>query len=175
MNSDGKLVRVDVAAGEADLVAVRGLMAEFAAEFGPLVAEVFEVQGFHQEVAGLPGRYAPPSGCLLLATVGDFAAGCVALRDLGGGTCEMKRLYVVTAYRNHQVGQRLVAAVIDQAGRAGYSRMVLDTLPEMVAAIALYQRNGFRTIEPYWSHPTARAVFMGLELGGGPGTPQGHE
>lgn len=149
---------------EADLGHVRRLLGAFAAEYAPLVAGIFAVQGFAAEVAGLPGRYAPPTGCLLLEAAGDEPLGCVALRDLGGGTCEMERLYVAPAGRGRGTGRRLVAAVIARAERIGYRRMVLDTLPEMAAAIALYREFGFVATAPYWGHPADHAVFMARPL-----------
>ena len=160
MSAPDLTLRVEQADGPAALDQVRWLLREFAAEWHSLVAEIFEVQGFDAEVAGLPGRYAPPSGCLLLARDGVTPAGCVALRDLGDGTCEMKRLYVASPYRDRGIGRLLVADLIRRAEVFGYQRMVLDTLPEMAEAITLYQRFGFVATAPYWSHPTERAVFM---------------
>jgi putative acetyltransferase len=113
----------------------------------------------------LPGRYAPPLGCLLLAMDGDITAGCVAMRDLGSGTCEMKRLYVVPAYRGRGAGRLLVEEVIRQAEWLGYHRMVLDTMPEMAGAIAIYREYGFVETAAYWEHPAKRAVFMERSLG----------
>ena len=141
-------------------------MGQFAAEFDPLVAGIFAVQGFAAEVAGLPGRYAPPGGCLLLALDGETPAGCVALRDLGDGTSEMKRLYVPPPYRGRGAGRVLIAEVIRRAEHLGYRRMVLDTLPEMADAIALYHAFGFTATAPYWGHPTDHAVFLARPLGG---------
>ena len=114
---------------------------------------------------GLPGRYAPPSGCLLLAMYGDIPAGCVALRDLGHGTCEMKRLYVTPEHRGLGLGRLLVEAVLLRAGRMGYRRMVLDSLPEIAGALALYRQHGFVETAPYWGHPTGHAIFMERSLG----------
>ena len=122
-------------------------------------------QGFDAEVAGLPGRYAPPSGCLLLAMDGDIPAGCVALRDLGDGTCEMKRLYVTPEHRGRGLGRLLVEEVLRRAERMGYRRMVLDSLPEMAGAFALYRQHGFVETAPYWGHPTGHAIFMERSLG----------
>lgn len=148
----------------AGLDQVRALFRQFAEEYAPLVAEVFVVQGFTAEVAGLPGRYGPPSGCLLLAEVDGEPAGCVALRDLGDGIAEMKRLYVAPAGRGRGVGRTLVAAILDRARDLGYGRMVLDTLREMPEAIALYEAFGFTPTEPYWGHPADHAVFLGRPI-----------
>ncbi|MGA2259541.1 MAG: hypothetical protein ABSG53_33105, partial [Thermoguttaceae bacterium] len=75
---------------DSDLLAARGLFVEYAENLGVDLC----FQGFREELAGLPGAYAPPDGRLLLAIDGDWAVGCVAIRKLGDGICEMKRLYV---------------------------------------------------------------------------------
>ena len=129
------------------------MLRSYADEYAESIAETLCFQGFEAEVAGLPGRYAPPTGCLLLAMQGDRPAGCVAMRDLGGGTCEMKRLYVAPEFRGQGVGRLLVEDVLGKAERTGYRRMVLDTVPEMAEAIALYRRFGFVDTEPYWQSP----------------------
>ena len=167
MGQGGSTIRVEDASGPARLDQARELLRGFAAEWAPLVARIFEVQGFEAEVAGLPGRYAPPSGCLLLAIDGDEQpVGCVALRDLGEGTCEMKRLYVPPSCRGRGAGRLLVDEVVRRAAGMGYRRMVLDSLPEMAGALALYRGRGFVDAAPYWGHPTDHAVFMELSLGG---------
>ncbi len=165
MRASDPSIRVEDAEGEEGLGHVRSLLRAFAAEYDPLVCLIFDVQGFAAEVAGLPGRYAPPSGCLLLARDGDTPVGCVAMRDLGGGTCEMKRLYVAPEHRGRRVGRFLVEEVVRKAERLGYRRMVLDTLPEMAGALALYRGQGFVEAARYWDHPTERAVFMEKPLG----------
>ena len=124
------------------------------------IAESLHSQGFEDELAGLPGRYAPPSGCLLLALDSGRPVGCVALRDLGGGTCEMKRLYVAPAGRGCGLGRLLVAEILRRATEAGYRRMVLDTLPEMSGALALYRSFGFEDAAPYGDSPVARTLYL---------------
>lgn len=145
---------------------VRRLFRSYASEFAGSIAESLCLQGFESELEALPGRYAPPAGCLLLALVEDRSAGCVALRDLGGGTCEMKRLYVASAHRGRGLGEQLIEGIVGWAERAGYRRMVLDTLPEMTAASALYRRHGFVETDRYWDNPIGQAIYMERRLGG---------
>jgi ribosomal protein S18 acetylase RimI-like enzyme len=121
-------------------------------------------QGFTQELAELPGRYAAPEGRLLLTLDGAMIAGCVGLRKIGDATCEMKRLYVRPAFRRKGAGRLLALAVIDAAREIGYHRMRLDTLPSMEAAIVLYRSLGFQPIEPYYENPSVGTIFMELEL-----------
>jgi putative acetyltransferase len=121
-------------------------------------------QGFAREVADLPGAYAPPAGRLFLATNGAEPAGCAALRPLGDGICEMKRLYVRPAARGARLGRRLAETVIREARAIGYTRMRLDTLPSMKEAFALYQSLGFREISPYYETPIVGTRFMELDL-----------
>jgi ribosomal protein S18 acetylase RimI-like enzyme len=157
-------VSVVDAVGEEGLGHARRLFRAYAAEYTTSIAESLCFQGFEAELAGLPGRYAPPSGCLLLAMEGDQPAGCVAMRDLGGGTCEMKRLYVAPEHRGRGVGRLLVEVVLQRAERAGYDRMVLDTLPEMAGALALYREFGFVEAVPYWDCPVERTVYLERRL-----------
>ena len=121
-------------------------------------------QSFDRELAELPGRYAPPEGRLLLAMENEQPAGCVALRKIGEGLCEMKRLYVRPAFRGQKLGHRLASEIISAARQIGYARMRLDTLASMTAAIGLYESFGFKRIAPYYDNPSDQAVFMELLL-----------
>jgi ribosomal protein S18 acetylase RimI-like enzyme len=123
-------------------------------------------QGFAEELATLPGKYAPPPGELLLARAADGSAlGCIALRPLDeDGVCEMKRLYVRPAARGLGVGAALVAAILAAAEARGYREMRLDSLPSMKAAVALYRRFGFVEIAPYCYNPVPGTLFLARSL-----------
>jgi ribosomal protein S18 acetylase RimI-like enzyme len=149
---------VAIAAGPEDMAALRALFEAYATSL-PID---LDYQGFAGELAGLPGKYAPPRGALLLARDGaGAAAGCVALRPLGQpGYCEMKRLYVVPAVRGEGLGRRLAEAIIEQARRIGYRAMRLDTLASMEGALSLYRSLGFLRVEAYYAPTPAGTVFM---------------
>jgi ribosomal protein S18 acetylase RimI-like enzyme len=121
-------------------------------------------QGFAEELAALPGDYAPPRGRLLVARVGGASVGCVALRPLDGTTAELKRLYVRPEGRGTGAGRALAAAALDAARAAGYARVRLDTTPGMETAQALYRSLGFVEIPPYRENPVAGTRYLELEL-----------
>lgn len=122
-------------------------------------------QNFAQELAGLPGAYAPPDGRLLLLAVNDQIAGCGALRKIGEGTCEMKRLFLRAAFRGQGLGRKLAEAIIAEACQIGYERLRLDTMPgRMDQAIGIYRSLGFREISPYYANPFSDVLFMELAL-----------
>ena len=122
-------------------------------------------QGFEAELAGLPGKYVPPDGRLLLAYQDGQPAGCIALRKLGNGICEMKRLFVLYDFRGHKIGIQLIEKLIAEAREIGYEKMRLDTYPEkMEKAVRLYESHGFRTIESYYDNPHEGVLFMELAL-----------
>jgi putative acetyltransferase len=122
-------------------------------------------QNFDQELATLPGDYVPPDGRLMLAVEGDRIAGCIALRKIDDGICEMKRLYVRPEFRGTGLGRALVQNIIEVARDIGYERMRLDTLPgKMDRAIEMYQKLGFKEIESYYFNPVQDAAFMELDL-----------
>jgi len=143
-----------------DLEEVRVLFGEYAG----LVAEALCFQNFDQELEALPGPYAPPGGALLIARDGDSAAGCVALRRIDPGTGEIKRMYVREQHRGSGLGRRLAVAVIEEARKRQYARVVLDTLPKLAPAIALYRDLGFRETGPYLACPTPGALCFELKL-----------
>jgi putative acetyltransferase len=143
------------------IAAVRELFLEYAQSLGFSLC----FQNFEQELACLPGDYAPPDGRLLLAMQNGEAAGCVALHKLDGYYCEMKRLYVRPQFRRHGLGLALAERVIAEARGIGYKYLRLDTVePVMRAAVAMYRRLGFREIAPYRPNPIEGALYMELQL-----------
>jgi ribosomal protein S18 acetylase RimI-like enzyme len=122
-------------------------------------------QGFECELAELPGCYAPPAGRLLIARVGGDVVGCVGLRPLEPGVCEMKRLWVAPGFGGQGIGRALAETVVAAARALGYERMRLDTLPErMPAAQHLYRSLGFREIPAYYHNPLEGVVMLELAL-----------
>ena len=140
---------------------VRALFLEYGGSLGFSLC----FQSFDEEVKNLPGAYGPPDGVLLLARCADHFAGCIALRKLEAGVCEMKRLYVRPGDRGLGLGRMLVERLIAEARLIGYQRMRLDTVGSaMKDAVALYRRLGFREIAPYSSIPIESALWMELLL-----------
>lgn len=133
-------------------------------EYAEAIGTNLEYQGFAAELAALPAPYVPPGGALFIAHSDDDLAGCVALRPLGGGIGEMKRLYVRPAYRSVGLGRQLVAAVVLAARQAGYTQLRLDTLPSMAAAQGLYGRLGFVETAPYNDKYLPGTRFYALAL-----------
>jgi ribosomal protein S18 acetylase RimI-like enzyme len=154
------MIEIVPARTPADFDVARVLFREYEAEIGIDLC----FQGFEQELAGLPGEYAPPDGRLLFARVDDQVAGCVALRRLEPEVCEMKRLYTRPEFRGRRIGLRLVYGVVFEAKAIGYRRMRLDTLPAMGTAIGLYRSLGFVPIAPYRPNPIAGALYLELDL-----------
>ncbi len=154
------VLKIAAAHVEPALAAVRALFRAYAAGLAIDLAE----QGFAAELDSLPGLYAPPRGALLLATCDDQPAGCVALRPIDVKSCEMKRLFVKPERRGFGLGRALAEAIISNARRIGYQRMVLDTLESMHAARRLYASLGFTPTEPYGHHPYPGTQYLGLNL-----------
>ena len=154
------MIEIRPATTSDDIAAVQRLFRAYAPEVGSTLC----FQGFDAEMAGLPGAYAPPAGRLLVAWEGADAVGCVALRALQAGACEMKRLFVQASARGNGLGRRLAERICDEARDAGYARMFLDTLPSMIAARQLYEMLGFVTTGPYSADPTPGAIYMMRDL-----------
>jgi carbonic anhydrase len=129
-------------------------------------------QNFERELAELPGCYAPPAGRLLLAKVAGDVVGCVGLRPLEPGVCEMKRLWVEPGFAGRGIGRALAERIIAAAQEIGYRRMRLDTIPaRMPAAQHLYRALGFREIPPYYHSPLPGTVMLELDLPSSPRLP----
>ena len=165
----GPHVRIAEARWPHDHALVETLFREYVAS----LAEDISFQNVDDELAGLPGKYARPSGVVLIAWLGNEAAGCIALRPLEPGTCEMKRLYVRPAFRGRALGRSLVEALIAHAREMRYRIMVLDTLSSMGVALKLYRALGFKPIPPYYDNPLCGAppsrvfsYFLFLQKGG---------
>ena len=140
-------------------------MRELFLEYGNSLGFSLCFQSFDEELAGLPGKYAPAEGRLLLARYGDEAAGCVALRKFEPEIAEMKRLYLRDKFRGRGLGRILAELIIGEARMIGYQKMRLDTVgPKMQDAVALYRKLGFKEIAPYRSNPIAGAMYMELSL-----------
>ena len=147
------------------LAMVREVFVEYAASLDVDLC----FQGFAAELDALPGEYAAPHGHLLLALVDGEPAGCGALRRLAdvdyANACEMKRLFVRPAFRRFGLGRLLAQTLMDEARRAGYSAMLLDTLDDMEAARELYASLGFEEVPPYYFNPIAGAHYLKASLG----------
>jgi putative acetyltransferase len=155
------LLTIAQAQSAAQISQVRELFLEYAKSLGFSLC----FQSFDQELAGLPGDYAPPSGRLLLAEYGGHLAGCVALHKLDAEVCEMKRLYLRPEFRGKGLGRTLAERILHEARAIGYKRLRLDTVePVMRDAVGMYRRLGFREIAPYRENPIAGALYMELDL-----------
>jgi len=154
------MFRLIQARSSADIQQAKALFKEYSESLGVDLG----FQNFDEELAALPGDYAPPEGRLLMAMEGDMLAGCVALRGMTEAVCEMKRLYVRPEFRGRQLGRLLAETIIEEARRLGYKAMRLDTLPFMTGAQSLYRSLGFKEIAPYRHNPIAGTVYMELAL-----------
>jgi ribosomal protein S18 acetylase RimI-like enzyme len=156
------MIRIIHAQTDAHFQTARKLFLQYADSLG----FDLEFQGFSRELAGLPGDYASPGGCILLAVASAEYTGCVALRPWQDKICEMKRLYVIPAYQGRGIGRELANAVIGEAREKGYQKMRLDTIQSMKAAQELYISLGFEAIDAYCYNPLDKPTFMELELFG---------
>lgn len=154
-----------VAAASADeLAAARALMRDYAAGLAREHGVDLERWGFAEEVDGLPGAYGRPAGELLLARDAAGWLGCGAMRPLAAGECELKRMYTRPMARGRGVGRGLAEGLIAAARRAGYRRVLLDTLPGMTVALALYRDLGFLPTPPYAERAVPHVHFLALAL-----------
>lgn len=157
---DPGAITITEAAGAWDYAAGKAIIEEYAASLGIDLC----FQHFPEEIADLAKIYRPLSGCLLLARSDAEIVGCVAVRSRDTGTCEMKRLYVKPQYQGMGLGKRLAESAIQYARKLGYARMVLDTLPSMIQAQALYGSLGFREVEGYYSNPLEGVRYLAIDL-----------
>ncbi len=144
----------------ADMPRVRALFEEYGASLGFNLC----FQNFDEELASLPGCYAPPLGTIVAAFSGGETCGCIGVRPFGEGVCEMKRLYVKPACRGRGIGRSLALEAVAFATAAGYERMCLDTLESMTEANALYRSLGFVPCKRYRRNPLEHPIFMELKL-----------
>ena len=142
-----------------------GVLRQLLREYQQAIGVDLCFQGFERELASLPGLYAPPDGRLYIAWCGDEPTGCVALRRHDALDGEMKRLYVRPAFRQQGLGRVLAERVIEDARQIGYRRLLLDTLPSMASARALYAQLGFEQTQAYVFNPIAGVSYMSLTLG----------
>ncbi|HEY7449308.1 MAG TPA: GNAT family N-acetyltransferase [Vicinamibacterales bacterium] len=156
-------VQICEARTQSEFLEARGLIEEYAAALEVDLC----FQNFAYELAHLHEMYGPPRGCLLMARQDGALAGCVCIRSFGSDACEMKRLYVRPVARGLKLGRRLAVAAIDKARELGYERMVLDTLPSMETAQALYRSLGFRNRPPHQTAPVEDVTYLELALSSG--------
>lgn len=122
-------------------------------------------QSFEEELADLPGKYSPPEGRLYLARIDAETVGCIGLRKIGDGVCEMKRLYLRESARGKGVGAALIEKIIADAREIGYEKIRLDTYPpKMGKAVGLYESHGFYKIPAYYHNPHDGVLFMEKKL-----------
>jgi GNAT superfamily N-acetyltransferase len=154
------MIEIESALFPDDTETVRRLFREYAAALGVDLG----FQDFEAELASLPGKYQAPGGRVMLARRGGTVLGCVAMRPLRAGDCEMKRLYVRPDARGEKLGRRLALRICDEARGAGHTRIFLDTLASMTSAQQLYRELGFSDVEPYVFNPLPGTRFMALDL-----------
>ena len=164
------MVLIQQVNGQREIEAVKQLIRDFTNWAVPLTAHIEHVPTFDNleaELARLPGEYAPPQGRLLLAQSEGQAAGCIALKRHSPTLCELKRLYVKPEFRGRGIGWQLVDAVLSEARRSRYQRMILDSHISMTKAHDIYGVFGFRETAPPQGFPAELAkevVFMECDL-----------
>lgn len=155
------MIEIIQAETPAQIEEVRRLFREYEAWLGVDLC----FQNFENELANLPDKYAKSDGRLFLITAKNQTAGCIALRKIADGVCEMKRLYVREKFRGLGLGKMLIEKLIEEAQITGYKKMWLDTLPDkMPSAVKLYKFYGFCEIPPYYDSPHRETLFMELDL-----------
>jgi GNAT superfamily N-acetyltransferase len=155
------MIQITQAASDKDIGKARLLFREYETWLGMSLC----FQNFEDELANLPGKYAPPEGRLFLAYIDDELAGCIALKKFEDSICEMKRLFLRENARGQGLGKRLIEKLIDEARSIGYAKMRLDTFPpKMGKAVSLYESHGFYPIESYYHNPHGGVLFMELQL-----------
>lgn len=154
------MLKIFEAKTEEDIELFRTLLKEYVDSLGIDLS----FQNFQEELVNLPGCYAQPEGCILLAEYDGKIAGCVAFKKLSDGICEGKRLYVKPQFRGLEVGRKLMETIIEEARKIGYTHIRGDTLPSMKTAQALYASLGFKEIEPYTYNPIEGTIFLELKL-----------
>ena len=167
-------MQVRDASSAADYAAVAALMRAFIdwhyerhSNDRHIIDSHFDPGAFEAELETLPGKFSPPDGALLVAEENGIITGCVALRKLQNGVCEMKRMFVAPDFHGKGIGQGLVRAIIKRAKHLGYMKMMLDTGPAQREAQGLYRKHGFKDIEPYYElsgELRSWLVFMELNL-----------
>jgi len=154
------LTRLEPPVSANDWLEARRLVEEYAASL-PID---LSFQDFTQEVESLPDHYGAPDGCFIVARRDEAVIGCGALRRFSESACELKRLYVIPDYRGEGVGRMIAVALIERARGIGYRSVLLDTLPAMIGAQALYASLGFTQTTPYRFNPIAGATYWKLDL-----------
>jgi len=155
------MIRIIEAKTGEEIETARGIFREYESWLGLDLC----FQGFEEELADLPGKYAPPDGRLFLAYSDKHLAGCAALRKIEPEVCEMKRLFVRHEFRRFGIGRLLIDELITAAREIGYQAMRLDTYPaKMGKAVHLYRKYGFNEIPAYYNNPYEGVLFMELQL-----------
>ena len=167
-------IELSFAKSEQDIEAVRGLMREYLvwhqlrySEARDQLEKLVDYKAHESAIDRLPGEYDSPKSCFLMARRGNDVIGCVALRDLGEGIAEMRRMFVSPQAQGSGVGRRLATGIMKIASALGYATMRLNTGPLQTEAVNLYQKLGFKAVEPYNDLPPAlreRLVFMECDL-----------